>query len=268
MLHALIDTRTLRRALAAVAPHVLKPSNPLAGGDLVLMRWTFTPHLMWVQASTGATTAMAAVNVSNVEGLTGDPYEDSFEISVSSAEAILATFRAHRDQEMESDLDVVVRDDRLGRWVDLEDVSGLIPGQKLTIPRAERPDHFPNLPRVTSDRLDARPIQAVDPESGPVGKIRAQGLVELLKRFSAAEKIYGQPALVQATQGHRAFLVTVADAFIGMVITYQEDDGEPAAWHANITAHQNALLAQLGPLGMALDHSNERRNQPPTRLHA
>jgi hypothetical protein len=264
---ALIDTRSLRRALAAVVPHVRKDTGAEPGGrtDLALLRFTLTPKAAWVQASDAVTSAIASVEVSMAEGLTGDPYEDSFEITPEDAATILAAFRSNADTEMPSELSLTLTTDKDGDpWLELQDVSGLIPGKTLVTPRAPRPDNFPNVMALVCDRLDARHPVAVDEEAGPVGKQRMQGLVDRLKPFAAAQRAYKSQLLVQATQGHRALFVSCGPDFAGMVIpSYGE--GSPEDWHAGLDEDQKRLIEQLRPLGDALKSSNERRSQRPSR---
>ncbi|MGO1321032.1 MAG: hypothetical protein ACTMIK_12375, partial [Galactobacter sp.] len=180
------------------------------------------------------------------------PVDDSLELGPDMIVVILDALRPSSDDLDQSIISFTTRDERDGRWVEVQDVSGMIPGQSVTVRLAPRPDYFPNIPGMAVTRVGAKPLQAVgDPDAGPAGKIRLEGIVDRIKAFSAAEKQYKEPVVFQAVQGHYRLLATCTGRFIGAVKPHVPYDGK-AEWHTAITEAQDTLSDQLEPLGAAL----------------
>jgi hypothetical protein len=251
MMRAYVDLKQFGRAARAVLPHVLK-AKPGDEPDLAVMRLTFTQELVWAQASNGVSSAAASADVVEHQGLTGDPVDDSLELGPDMIVVILDALRPSADDLDQSIISFTTRDERDGRWVEVQDVSGMIPGQCVTVRLAPRPDYFPNIPGMAATRVSAKPIQALgDPESGPAGKIRLEGIVDRLKPFGAAEKQYKESVVFQAVQGHYQLLATCTERFIGAVKPHVPYDGK-AEWHEAITEAQETLSDQLEPIGRSL----------------
>ncbi|MGQ7788737.1 hypothetical protein [Nesterenkonia sp. K-15-9-6] len=238
-----VNTADFRRALQAVIPHAHDDTST----GLAVVHFAATADHVYVQASNGTTAGMAIASVWDHQDLTGDPDEDSFDLTVDAAKELLQVFRPKKKPENELD-------DQLSIQVDIAkisvlDVSGLFPGKAWTIPNTATSENFPNLPRMFNDAMTGRPRV---PE-----QIVASG--KLLKLFSAASAAYKDALALEPTTRPQMMLISCSESFLGALMQVRvEEDSDLAR---ELKDHRAGWQNRLPMMALAITRGRDENQK-------
>ena len=199
-----VDLVDLRQALVSVLPHV-------ATGKLfpALQRVRLTPfgQNVEVTATDRSTAALALVSVWQSDG-----EADVVDLSPEDVRKVLAVFPTP-EQGVEVALDIQVT----GSEVSFTDVSGLVNGEHLALPRIRTDDAFPNLRSLWARSRAAGGGQVV-PGGAWFGS-------KTLHRFEAAQRAYGEPLILDVLPApSKVWLARVGKSFLGLAVPMSPDD--------------------------------------------
>lgn len=238
-----VELQDLRAALAAVLPY--------AASDLPsFARVRFWPGEvnLTVAATTGFAAGLTIVSsmgddLSYERGLDEDGERVFFDLHPDEVKKVLAVHKKRKvaGEDVEQTLLFDVQDESLVT----SDVSGLFAGaESLSVPLAEDPEHFPDLPGYVGGIVHLADTDATAYAAEPLGLAGAA-----LAAVVTAAKAYGAPPvmrLVQLVNGRFVALVSVGESFIGVVTArdirerFLTDDEEALdawpAWLARLPA--------------------------------
>lgn len=224
-----VELQDLRAALTAVLPY--------AASDLpAFARIRFWPGEvnLTVAATSGFTAGLAVVSTM------GDDLDDDdprfFDVHPDEVKKLLAVHKKRKvsGEDVEQTLLFDVQDQTLVT----SDVSGLFAGdESLSVPLAEDPEHFPDLPGYVGGLVHLAETDATSYAAEPLGLAGAA-----LSAVVTAGKAYAAPPvlrLVQLANGRFVGLVSVGESFIGVVTArdvrerfLSEDEEALDAWPA------------------------------------
>lgn len=212
-----VELRDLRRALAAVMPHV-----PSVKDSTQLSRVRLTPfaHTLELTATDRYTMALALVSIEEYY----DAAADVIDLSAIDVAKILAVFKNPAPGE-----DVRIRIATTTEELVLTDISGLLEGEALILQRVTAGDTlFPDVRKVFAGKLQR--------DQSITGDFWLNA--PLLKRFDAAQSAYGYPLIFEPSNNirTRSFVVRCGDSFLGMVTQTRADSqalAEAKGWVAD-----------------------------------
>lgn len=223
-----VQTADFMRALSAVAPHAdTDPDFP----PLHRVRVDVGDENLMVMATNRYTAGLALASV--IEHV--DPELEVFDLGPLDIKKIQALFKPRKTSgdELDDLLKVTVRKDD----VEVADVSGLFPGQSLTLVRYPREEQFPELPRLIGDVM--RKARPTDP-------VRLTANSSMVNLFHAAGRVYGRPLVIETTGKGSALLISCGEDFVGLLMPMSEDQDRVAtenAWRAAWHRRLNVLTA-------------------------
>lgn len=250
-----VELQDLRAALAAVLPY--------AASDLpAFARVRFWPGEvnLTVAATSGFAAGLAVVSsmgddLSYGRDLDEDGDRRFFDLHPDEVKKVLAVHKKRKvsGEDVEQTLLFDVQDETLVT----SDISGLFAGdESLSVPLAEDPDHFPDLPGYVGGIVHLAETDATSYAAEPLGLAGAA-----LSAVVTAAKAYGAPPvlrLVQLANGRFVGLVSVGESFIGVVTARDirekfltEDEEALDAWPA--------WLARLPATALPEDETTSER---------
>lgn len=203
-----VSTREFRQALISVSPHQFpKPDFP----SLHRVRLTLDRVNLSVTATNRYTAALAVASLEDAfYSDEGEPYD----LSPNDVTEILALFKggggsgSAEDEQPDDRLEIAFNDSHLI----VTDVSGLIPGKSLKLPRFPVADDFPNIHDLVRNNLTAR-------RSRPDRTVVAGKLLTL---FGAASKTYGGALAIESGE-RNALVISCGDSFVGLLMPHKLD---------------------------------------------
>lgn len=189
-----VECGDLRAALLSVLPHVADDQGPEQ-----LQRIHLVPGGVNVEVSATDryTAALALVSVWESDGDC-----DVLDLTVQDVKQVLAVFPAP-PKGVEVKIDIRVHRGE----VIFTDVSGLVDGKSLTLPRIGADESFPDLRRVFAG-------QRLQVGAMPPGGLWVHS--KLLHRFEVAQKVYGHPLLMHPAAGaSTAWTIRCGGWFLG-----------------------------------------------------
>lgn len=226
-----VNTKDLRAAISAVAPHA--EDSPV--------RFTCTDQVLYVQATSGFTVGMAIVSVWAHEGLTGDPVSDSFDMDQKTAQELLKIFQPNKDAQGQEDdqLRLSASEDE----IDVLDVSGLFPGKHYTVPNTGLSEAFPNVPMIFDAALQGKPKV---PERLVVAGKR-------LKVFSTAALAYGASLTLEPTGDRGLIVISAGESFLGALVQVSAEEG--SGLDRELTEYRDGWRRRLPSVASAITSS-------------
>lgn len=200
-----VDAAALIQAVRAVLPH--------AGDDPELppvhrVRLDIRDTVIETLATNRFTAAVVRIDQEGVVE-SDDPAPWVVDLFPEDLATIAKMFKPGKDEEISLRIDLAA-DDR----VTITDVSGLFDGRAYTIPSVGHPEDFPQLRRLFTDTMES--------ERGVVGTVTYTG--DLLRRFAASAAVYSDKLHVEPTREGKAFVVTVGEQFIGLLMPSASND--------------------------------------------
>lgn len=217
-MHFTVGTADFRHALMTVLPHAADDEEKRP--QLSRIRLAVERDYVEVMATDGFTMAMAVASVWEHADASA-PVLGSFDIAPSTATKILSLFKVGKEDE-DSDAPAFVLDLDVDdpEFLTVTDTSGLLPGQRLRVPRPPLEEIFPDVPQFLSDLTasDWTPIV----ESSMGGK--------LLARFVKAATVYGPGLQLAAHDGTSSLSVRCGESFIGALSPMKPNEEQLARW--------------------------------------
>lgn len=210
-----VNTKDLRQALQAVAPHVAKDN---AYGSLTRIHVNVTDHNLYIQATNTASAALAIASVWESDGLVGDPNDDAFELHADTVKELLTLFKPSGTAP-EDEIGDALRITITPKELHFLDVSGLFPGKAFTVPNAEPDTSYPNLPKML--------FQALASEVNVPARIVTNG--KLLQLFAHAASAYKQPLTIEPTELQSRMVISCGESFLGLLLPIKAEDGSEIA---------------------------------------
>lgn len=237
-----VDLVDLRQALVSVLPHVATGK-----GFPMLQRVRLTPfgQNVEVSATDRSTAALALVSVWQSDG-----EADVVDLSPEDVHKVLAVFPTP-EKGVEVALDIRVT----GSEVSFTDVSGLVNGEHLALPRIRTDSSFPNL-RSLWARSRAAGGGRVVPGGAWFG-------LKTLHRFEVAQRAYGEPLVLDVLPApSKVWLVRVGESFLGLAVPMSPDDDARARAAGWVEAWADRLDDPDAPASPA------RAEDPDVELHS
>lgn len=199
-----VELRDLRRALAAVMPHV-----PSVKDSTQLSRVRLTPfaHTLELTATDRYTMALALVSIEEYY----DAAADVIDLSAIDVAKILAVFKNPAAGE-----DVRIRIATTTEELVLTDISGLLEGEALILQRVTAGDTlFPDVRKAFAGNLQQGHTLTGDFWLN----------APLLKRFESAQSAYGYPLIFEPRSDVKtpALIVRCGESFLGMITQSRAD---------------------------------------------
>ena len=232
-----------RRAIASVRPHAEKTK---AGDELTAfqrVRFIAAQSELYVCATNGTTSALAAVEImtdSRATRFDKDDGEFALDMSPALVSDLRAGLRINRT-EMDEDQQVA-RVTFTDDTISAVDVSGLWPGSKTARPTLAYSADYPDLHGALSRALGAAG-QAIKP---------MDGAAEVLAPFLSAAREYDKPLRFESTGPtmSRGFIVWCGRRFIGSVSSQHHDDDSMSRRESERRAHLERLGLQPALAGL------------------
>lgn len=239
-----VKTSALRAALTSVLPHAgTDPDWPVT----MRVRLSTTAEHLNITATDKVTAALAVVDVMEV----GDDGEIPPDVDLwpDAVRKVLAVFpRPKQDDVDASLLEVVVAEgegEHPAGEVTVRDVSGLWPGESLTLQAAAPDEGFPCVPAVL--------VKAVERAGAGWHRVTFYDAEATRKKWAAAAKAYGDVLGVRPVgESSTLLLITCGGRFMGAQCTVQLD--ESADTDPRATAE--SWLARLSELVPADDRTS------------
>lgn len=207
-----VELIDLRRALAAITPHVPSPKDSL---QLARVRLTPFAHTLEVTATDRYTMGLALVSVLGYD----DESADVIDLSITDVKKVLAVFKVPDKGE-----EVEIRISTTREEVTFADVSGLVTGESLTLQRVTGGDDlFPNLREMFAGNLRQDRTQ--------VGDFWLNA--PLLHRFEPAQRSYGSPLIFEPHRSGKSLIIRCGSSFLGIIARVMPDEyarGEATGW--------------------------------------
>lgn len=218
-----VDAALLLQALRAVLPH--------ADGTEELpiihrVRLDVTDHAIEALATSRYTAAIARL-ADDAMVDTGEIAEAwTIDLFPSDLATVAKMFKPGKDEQITLRIDLR-RDER----VTFTDASGLFDGRAYTVPTVGHPEDYPDLRKLIADTMDS--------ERGIVGTVTYTG--DLLRRFASSSASYSDALHIEPTREGKAFIVTVGQNFIGLLMPQSNND-EASAEQRKVRSDWRALL--------------------------
>lgn len=157
------------------------------------------PVNVTVTATNRYTAGLAIVSVEEHH----DGTLDGVDLTPGDVKKVLALFKPGRQA-----VDEMLRIDVTTGHVTFTDVSGLFPGQSLTLVRTADAENYPDVAQVVSAAL-SRPSRAARDQIVAAGS--------LLRLFTVAARSYAAPLSIEPT-GKSALLIACGESFLGLLM--------------------------------------------------
>lgn len=200
-----LDTKDFRRALRSLLPHTA--TDPEFAPHLMRVRMRIAEHVAVLSATNRLTAGMATVSV--VDHLTSPAVEGTLDLPLADVHKLLAIFSTGSGGDYR--LEVAVHE----KYVEWTDVSGLVDGERLRLPRdVDGADKFPHLTSSFAGWLAASRVAQIGDLTGDL-RATANGLAA----FKVAARLYGDPVRLTRPAGARMTLVHCGADFLGAIST-------------------------------------------------
>lgn len=216
-----LDTKEFRRALRGLLPHTA--TDPEFAPHLMRVRMKIAEHVAVLSATNRLTAGLATVSV--VDHLTVPPVEGTLDLPLADTHKLLAIFSTGSSGDYR--LEVAVHE----KFVEWTDVSGLVDGERLRLPRdVDGAAKFPDLASSFAGWLAAARVAQIGDLTGDL-RAAATGLAA----FKPAARLFGDPIRLTRPAGARMTLVHCGSDFLGAISTdpskpTQSELGSEASW--------------------------------------
>jgi hypothetical protein len=205
-----VDARHLIRLLKGVVPHA-SPDPDEMSLHRVRLHFTTDDHMEAVAASR-FTCVLAQEDVFEPDDIRpgdtppGDPW--SIDLHPADIAVICKLFKPGKDEYISLRIDLLS-----DRRVAFTDVAGLFDGRSYTLPILPGGEDFPDVRNLIHTTMGM--------ERSVVGTVTYTG--DLLGRFAASAAVLGSQLHFQPTQENKAFLVTIGESLIGLLMPARHD---------------------------------------------